>query len=196
MQNIKRQLRACLKIAWGPAARDFGGGQGGEAGASPQRAVTAEPTPANAKRSAARRVFAEKARWLRCSSVTGPGWPCSLVTPRHRAFSAKTGPHGIFRQALSPSGAGSCPLLLLELGFPRPTGVRRLRAERVQALEVKVGRAIARFELQHAGETHLRKLEVAAFVISQGLGKSVAPGARRLGGLRPADEFMRFDRLV
>src|SRR5436190_23933541 len=104
MQNIKRQLRACLKIAWGPAARDFGGGQGGEAGASPQRAVTAEPTPANAKRSAARRVFAEKARWLRCSSVTGPGWPCSLVTPCQRAFSAKTGPHGIFRQALTNFG--------------------------------------------------------------------------------------------
>src|SRR5436190_9623214 len=70
MQNIKRQLRACLKIAWGPAARDFGGGQGGETGASPQRAVTVEPTPAAAKRSAARRVLAEKAGWLRCSSVT------------------------------------------------------------------------------------------------------------------------------
>src|SRR5436190_251470 len=101
MQNIKRQLRACLKIAWGPAARDFGGGQGGEAGASPQRAVTAEPTPANAKRSAARRVFAEKARWLRCCAITGPAWPCSLDTPRQRAFSATTGPHGIFRQALT-----------------------------------------------------------------------------------------------
>ncbi|MFN0068620.1 MAG: hypothetical protein ACKVYV_13405, partial [Limisphaerales bacterium] len=37
---------AGLKTAWGPAARDFGRGQGGEAGASPQRAVTAEPTPA------------------------------------------------------------------------------------------------------------------------------------------------------
>src|SRR2546421_5351407 len=64
--------RACLKIPWGPAAGDFGGGQGGEAGASPQRAVTAEPTRAAAKRSAARRVFAEKAAWLRCSSVTDP----------------------------------------------------------------------------------------------------------------------------
>src|SRR5262249_39678959 len=70
-QVWRKFLRACLKIPWGPAARDFGGGQGGEAGASPQRAVTVEPTQATAKRSAARRVFAQKARWLRCSSVTG-----------------------------------------------------------------------------------------------------------------------------
>src|SRR6185295_10055462 len=63
-------LRACLKIAWSPAARDFGCGQGGEGGASPQRAVTTEPTLATDKRPAARRVFGEKAAWLRCSSVT------------------------------------------------------------------------------------------------------------------------------
>ena len=41
----------------GAAARDFGCSQGGEAGASPQRAVTAESTPATAKRPAARRVL-------------------------------------------------------------------------------------------------------------------------------------------
>src|ERR1051325_5304174 len=41
------------KIVWGPAVRDFGCGQGGEAGASPQRAVTAEPTQAADKRSTA-----------------------------------------------------------------------------------------------------------------------------------------------
>jgi len=97
-----RNLRACLKIGWGPAARDFGGGQGGEVGASPQRAVTAEPTQATGKRSAARRVFAQKARWLRCSSVTDRWRVCSFVSPRHRAFSAKTGPHPIFKQALIP----------------------------------------------------------------------------------------------
>src|SRR5882672_8868399 len=50
---LDRSVRACLKIEWGPAARDFGGGQGGEVGASPQRAVTAEPTQATGKRSAA-----------------------------------------------------------------------------------------------------------------------------------------------
>ncbi len=66
-------LRACLKITWSPAARDFGCGQGGEVraglanGASPQRVVTAEPTQATDKRPAARRVFAEKAAWLRYS---------------------------------------------------------------------------------------------------------------------------------
>src|SRR6266511_2664163 len=95
------RFRACLKIPWSPAARDFGCSQGGEVGASPQRAVTAEPTLAAAKRPAARRVFAEKAGWLRCSSVTAPLRGCSLVAPRHPAFSTKTGPHGIFRQALS-----------------------------------------------------------------------------------------------
>src|SRR5579859_6628236 len=56
-----QSLRACLKIAWGAAARDFGCGQGGEVGASPQRAVTTEPTPATGKRPAARRVFEGKA---------------------------------------------------------------------------------------------------------------------------------------
>src|SRR5260370_20179289 len=68
--KLIKAVRACLETPWGPAARDFGGGQGGEAGASPQWAVTAEPTRAVGKRSAARRVFAEKAAWLRCSSVT------------------------------------------------------------------------------------------------------------------------------
>ena len=38
-------LRACLKIGWGPAARDFGFGQGGEGGASPKRAATTERRP-------------------------------------------------------------------------------------------------------------------------------------------------------
>ena len=98
--DLGLNLRACFRIALGPAARDFGCGQGGEAGASPKRAVTGEPTRATAKRTAARRVFAEKAAWLRCSSVTDPSWVCSLVAPRHSAFSAKTGPHGILKQAL------------------------------------------------------------------------------------------------
>jgi len=49
MGNI---LRACLKIESGPAAVDFGGGQGGEVRVSPQRAIRAEPTLANAKRRA------------------------------------------------------------------------------------------------------------------------------------------------
>src|SRR5882672_10989088 len=94
-----------LQIAWGPAARDFGCGQGGEgasarAPASPQRAVRAEPTQAAGKRPAARRVFAQKAVWLRCSSLTDRWRVCSLVAPCHPAFCAKTGPHGISKQAL------------------------------------------------------------------------------------------------
>jgi len=95
-------LRACPKIARGPAARDFGCGQGGEVRASPTRAVRTEPTQATDKRPAARRVFAPKAAWLRCSSVEDPGRIFSFVAPRHPAFGAKTGPRGIFGHALRP----------------------------------------------------------------------------------------------
>jgi len=93
-------IRACPKIARGPAARDFGCGQGGEVRASPTRAVRTEPTQATDKRPAARRVFAPKAAWLRCSSVEDPGRIFSFVAPRHPAFGAKTGPRGIFGHAL------------------------------------------------------------------------------------------------
>src|SRR5579863_1809844 len=96
------RLRACFKIRRGPAAGDFGRGQGGEFRASPQRAVRNESTQATGKRPAARRVFAQKARWLRCASVTAPS-RCSLVAPRHRALCAKTGPLLILKQALGNS---------------------------------------------------------------------------------------------
>ena len=66
------RLRARLKIARGPAARDFGGGQGGELGASPPWAVTTEPTPATGKRPAARRDFAPSAAGLCCSLSRRP----------------------------------------------------------------------------------------------------------------------------
>src|SRR5256712_12268596 len=65
----------------GAAARDFGCGQGGEFRASPQRAVRNESTPATDKRPAARRVFGEKAVWLRCSSVEDPPGIFSFVAP-------------------------------------------------------------------------------------------------------------------
>src|SRR6266571_8942922 len=100
--NSPRRLRACFKISRRPAARDFGRGQGGEFRASPQRAVRNEPTLATVKRPAARRVFAEKAAWLRCSSVTDRWRVCSLVAPRHPAFCPKTGPLRILKQALIP----------------------------------------------------------------------------------------------
>lgn len=93
-------FRACFKIGRGPAARDFGRGRGGEVRASPQRAVRTEPTKVTAKRTAARRVFAQKALWLRCSSLTDRWRVCSLVSPRQRAFCAKTGPRRILKQAL------------------------------------------------------------------------------------------------
>jgi len=79
----------CLEIARGAATRNFGCGQGGETGASPQRAVTVEPTQATGKRTVALRVFAERAVWLRCSSVTDRWRVCSLVAPRHPTLSAK-----------------------------------------------------------------------------------------------------------
>src|SRR5258708_261816 len=85
-------FRACLKIERGPAAGDFGCGLAGEARPSPQRVVRTEPTKLTGKRPAARRVFAEKPTWLRCSSVEDPPGIFSLVVPRHPGFSAKTGP--------------------------------------------------------------------------------------------------------
>src|SRR6266478_5690852 len=92
-------LRACLETTRGAAARDFGCGQGGEVEASPQRAVPTEPTPATVKRPAARRVFGEKAVWLRCSVVAARS--ASFVAPRHPAFSPKTAPLVVSKQALS-----------------------------------------------------------------------------------------------
>lgn len=97
-------LRACLKILNGTAAGDFGCGQGGEVRASPQRAVTSEPTQATGKSTAARRVDEQMAAWLRCSSVTGRWQPCSFVAPRHPAICSTTVPFIIFRQALSKPG--------------------------------------------------------------------------------------------
>ncbi len=100
------RLRACLETTRCAAARDFGCGQGGEFRASPQRAVRNEPTLATDKRPAARRVFAEKAVWLRparecfrsCSVVAARS--ASFVAPRHPAFSPKTAPLVVSKQAL------------------------------------------------------------------------------------------------
>ena len=99
----------------GPAAADFGRGQGGELRASPKRAVSNEPTPATGKRRAARRVFAQTAVWLRCSSLTDPAGIRSLIAPScravtsrrrsHPAFCTKTGPLFILMQALWMSRA-------------------------------------------------------------------------------------------
>src|SRR6266511_1524858 len=107
-------LGACLEIAWGPAARDFDCGQGGETGASPQRAVTVEPTQATDKRPAAQRVFAEKAAWLCCFSVEDRcGYPPSArlaIRPSPR----KQDSHGISKQALRSSGNEAAPPLSFE----------------------------------------------------------------------------------
>src|SRR5713226_8603587 len=76
---------------------------------APQRAVRNEPTPATDKRPAARRVFGEKAVWLRparecfrsCSLVAARS--ASFVAPRHPAFSPKTAPLVVSKQALMPN---------------------------------------------------------------------------------------------
>ena len=52
LNRLGSGLRDCFKIQSGPAARDFGAGQGGEVRASPQRAVRTEPTPVSGKRPA------------------------------------------------------------------------------------------------------------------------------------------------
>jgi len=64
--------RTFATISRDAAAKDFGFGQGGESRASPQWAVTTEPTQPKVKRPAARRVFVQPADWLCCSSVKDP----------------------------------------------------------------------------------------------------------------------------
>ena len=108
-------LRACLETTSGPAAGDFGCGQGGEFRASPQWAIRNEPTQATATRPAARRVFAPKAAWLRCSSVEDPQGVFSsaraeALAPRHPAFGPKTGPLVVSKQALIPTSCHRLPL--------------------------------------------------------------------------------------
>jgi hypothetical protein len=61
VSHPKNNVRACLEIARGAAAGDFGCGQGGEGGASPWWAVTTEPTQPTAKRPAAGRVCEQTA---------------------------------------------------------------------------------------------------------------------------------------
>src|SRR5713226_5528599 len=132
MKNVLRSLRACFKISRRPAARDFARGQGGEFRASPQRAVRNEPTPATGKRPDARRVFGQKAIWLRpareclrsCSVVAARS--ASLVAPRHPAFCPKTGRLLILKPALKPL---AIPFIRserprIQRARPKPTLVR------------------------------------------------------------------------
>src|SRR5713101_5690339 len=108
----------------------FGNYEGccGEVEASPQRAVATEPTPATDKRPAARRVFAEKAVWLRlareclrsCSVVAARS--ASFVAPRHPAFSPKTAPLVVTKQALRDAA----PLGLAKSRFASATAVAQI----------------------------------------------------------------------
>ena len=126
-QRVGTSVRACLETTRGAASRDFGGGQGGEFRASPQRAVRNEPTPATVKRPAARRVFEEKAVWLRCSSVEDPPGIFSLVAPRHPAFSPKTAPLVVSKQALQDLAGHKreLPVLIYELDYAASGKVRK-----------------------------------------------------------------------
>jgi len=94
-------LRACLRIGRGPAVRDFGVDQGGETGASPQRAGTVEPTPASAKGPRRPQGFRGEAYLAALLLSQRPLRVSSFVPPCHLAFPTKTGPLPIFRQALS-----------------------------------------------------------------------------------------------
>lgn len=143
LEPERAPARACLKIARGAAAWDYGRGLGGKAGASPQRAVTAEPTRVTGKRPAARRVFAPSTVWFRCSSVTGHWQPCSFVAPRHPVLRAKTAPLGIFRQALqSPASptrpaapcAPACAPRARTTPPPAPAALRRMGSTAASAV--------------------------------------------------------------
>ena len=80
--------------------RDFGVGQGGETGASPPRAGTAEPTPANAKRPRRPQGFRGQGHLAALLLSQRPLRVSSFVAPCHLALPTKTGPLPIFRQAL------------------------------------------------------------------------------------------------
>ena len=98
-------LRACLKTTRGAAAKDFGCGQAGEVGASPQRAVTTGPTRVTGKRPAARRVFSKRpSGFVAPQSKIHEGY--SLVPVRKhsrlaiRPFAGKQPPRVDFKRAL------------------------------------------------------------------------------------------------
>src|SRR5712692_5341385 len=98
---------------------------------APQRAVRNEPTPATGKRPAARRVFGQKAVWLRCSSVTDRWRVCSLVAPRHPAFCPKTGSLRILKQALRENVRLCSPMF----AYLRLMGKKCLRRQMVNAVQ-------------------------------------------------------------
>src|SRR5688572_7715173 len=84
--------RACLKIAWGPAARDFGGGQGGEV-----------EHPAAGCDSRANAGHRQKIR--RPEGFRGKG-PLASLFLGHRALAAMlprhASPSGLFRENRTP----------------------------------------------------------------------------------------------
>jgi len=65
-----------------------------------EQVLTTEATQAKAERPAARRVPAQQAVWLRCSSVKDPQGVFSFVAPCHPAPCPKTALFRIFSQAL------------------------------------------------------------------------------------------------
>ncbi len=98
--RLVARLRACLKTGRGPAVRDFGAGQGGETGASPQRAVMVEPTQASAKSPRRPEGFRGQGHLAALLLRQRPLRVSSVVAPCHLAFPTKTGPLPVFRQAL------------------------------------------------------------------------------------------------
>ncbi len=97
--------------------------------------IIAYPVGNRSKDPPPQRVFAEKALWLRCSSLIDRWRVCSLVSPRQRAFSAKTGPRRILKQALKGSVSALRPFRLW--------GVVWLRLDRAAPYRrVGIGRAL------------------------------------------------------
>jgi len=118
-------LKSLSEIPLGSCGEDFGWGQGGEAGASPKRAVTAEPTRAAAKSTAARRVFAEKAGCF----VAPRSQPHCGMLPR------RASPSSLFRENRTPRNfqTGSKKYDISRVTFlalsPRWTEVNRGRSQ-------------------------------------------------------------------
>ena len=118
-------LRACLKITRGAAARDFGFGQGGEASASPQRAVPTEPTPDKGKRPAAGRF-----------SRTGPPGFVAPQSKTHEGYSPSS------RLASQPFARKQHPLEFSDSLSPWPSSSASAALRRDK---LRRGAAVVRF---------------------------------------------------
>lgn len=137
---LQPSLRASRKIPRGAAASNFGRRQGGEVGAYPQRAVTAEPTPLTGKRPAAPEGFRGNDH-------------LALLLLGHRALTAmlprRTSPSGPFPEDSATRS--------FQTGSQAATEACRSRCARNDSLAVPAASVFKR-RLAHGHDVELRNL--------------------------------------